>query len=153
MSIMGKKFLRMILQKITSSDPCWYAEIADETTDVTCIEQFNLSIRYVDDNCVIHEDAVGLSDTTAQTLSQALKDMLLRCDLPLPMCQGQAYDGAAAMQGKRKGLATLIQKECPAAVSVHCFAHCLNLCLQDAARTIPLLRDSFAIVKEIEKLI
>ena len=69
------------------------------------------------------------------------------------MCRGQAYDGAAAMQGKRKGLATLIQRECPAAVSVHCFAHSLNLCLQDASRTIPLLRDSFDVVKEIEKLI
>ena len=57
------------------------------------------------------------------------------------------------MQGKRKGLAKLIRDECPAAVPVHCFAHCLNLCLQDASRNIPLIRDSFDVVQVIEKLI
>ena len=115
----------------------------------------NLSIRYVDDHYVVHEDTVGLFNTpniSAQTLSEALKDILVRCNLPLSMCRGQAYDGAAAMQGKRKGLATLIRKECPAAVSVHCFEHCLNLCLQDASRNIPLIRDSFDVVREREKL-
>ena len=73
----------------------------------------NLSIRYVDDHYVVHEDTVGLFNTpniSAQTLSEALKDILVRCNLPLSMCRGQAYDGAAAMQGKRKGLATLIRK-------------------------------------------
>ena len=155
-SLMGQSILRMILKKINGSNPSWYAVICDETTDVACKEQLNLSIRYVDDNYVVHEDAVGLfnpPNTCAPTLSEALKDILVRCNLPLSMCRGQAYDGAAAMQGKRKGLATLIRSECPAAVSVHCFAHCLNLCLQDASRTIPLIRDTFDVVREIEKLI
>ena len=132
--LMGQSILRMIL-----------------TIVPTLLGIKNLSIRYVDDDYV-HEDTVGLfnpPNTSAQTLSDALKDILVRCNLPLSMCRGQAYDGATAMQGKRKGLATLIQRECPAAVSVHCFA---NLCLQDG-RTIPLLRDSFDVVTEIEKLI
>ena len=49
------------------------------------------------------------------------------------------------MQGKRKGLATVIKNDAPAALSVHCLAHSLNLCLQDAVR-----KD---IVREIVKLI
>ena len=155
-TLMGQKVLRGILAKIKSCKPCWYSVIADEATDVACNEQFNLSIRYVDDDYGIHEDTVGLfalPNTTAETLSVVLKDLLIRCDLPLSCCRGQAYDGAGAMQGKRKGLATLIRKEVPAALPVHCLAHSLNLCLQDAGRQIQALRDAIDTVREIVKLI
>lgn len=104
-SLMGQNVLRQILAKIMKSLPSWYAVIADEATDVTFKEQFNLSIRYVDDDYIVHEDSVGLFDlpnTKAETLFVVLKDMLTRCALPLSLCRGQAYDGAATMQGKRK---------------------------------------------------
>ena len=57
------------------------------------------------------------------------------------------------MQGKRKVVATRIRKENPAAIVVHCYAHCLNLCLQDAGRKLDFLRDALGIVKEVAKLI
>lgn len=75
------------------------------------------------------------------------------CGLSLSLCLGQAYDGASAMQGRRKGLATLIKTEVPAALPVHCLAHSLNLCLQDTGRKILLLRDAIDLVREIVKLI
>ena len=74
-----------------------------------------------------------------------LKD-LIRCAFPLSLCRGQAYDGASNMQGNRKGVATQIREECPAALPVHCFAHSLNLCLQDAGRQMTFLRDALDIV-------
>ena len=57
------------------------------------------------------------------------------------------------MQGKRKGLATLVKNEVPAALPVHCLAHSLNLCLQDVARQVELLRDAMDVVREIIGLI
>lgn len=57
------------------------------------------------------------------------------------------------MQGRRKGLTTLIRNEVPAALPVHCLAHSLNLCLQDAGRQIHALRDAIDTVREIVKLI
>ena len=54
------------------------------------------------------------------------------------------------MQGVRKGVATQIKTENPAALPVHCFGHCLNLCLQDAGRQLPLLRDTLDTVKLIK---
>ena len=36
---------------------------------------------------------------------------------------------------------------------MHCFAHCLNLCLQEAGRKLVLLRDAIDTVQEIAKLI
>ena len=37
--------------------------------------------------------------------------------------------------------------------SVHCFAHCLNLCLQDASKMCNLVRDCISVVKDIVQLI
>jgi len=133
----------------------WYSVIVDEATDIANREQMNLSIRWVNEEYDISEDPVGLfclPNTTADTITVVLKD-LIRCSLPFSLCRGQAYDGAANMQGKRKGVATQIKHENPAALSVHCFAHCLNLCLQDAGRQIALLRDALDIGREIAKLI
>ena len=155
-TIMGHNVLRAVLDKVKMQNPAWYAIIADEATDVNFNEQLNLSLRYVDYDYTISEDPVGLfcmPNTTAATLSIVIKDMLTRCSLPLANCRGQAYDGAATMQGKRSGLATRICNEIPAALPVHCLAHSLNLCLQDAARKVICLRDALAISREICKLI
>lgn len=59
------------------------------------------------------------------------------CLISLSLCRGQAYDGAATMQGWRKGVVTQIRDWNPAALPVHCFGHCLKLCLQDVGRQIP----------------
>ena len=137
-SLLGKRLLRTLLSKINESSPSWFSIIVDEASDASHKEQFNLSVRWVDNSYAVHEDPLGLvclPDTTAATLFAVVKDILIRCILPMEMCRGQALDGAASMQGIQKGLATLILKrENPAALSVHCFAHCLNLCLQEAGR-------------------
>lgn len=75
-----------------------------------------------------------MPDTKADTLFAVIKDLLIRCNLPLDMCRGQAYDGASNMQGRRSGVVAQFLAENPAAVPVHCFAHSLNLCLQGIGR-------------------
>ena len=57
------------------------------------------------------------------------------------------------MKGIRNGVSTKIRNDCPQALPVHCLAHSLNLCLQDAVRDIKLLRDSIDLVREISQLI
>ena len=39
------------------------------------------------------------------------------------------------------------------ALAVHCFAHSLNLCLQDAGRKLVFLRDALEMIREIANLI
>ncbi len=155
-SIMGQSVLRILLDNIKEYSPAWFSIIGDEATDVANREQFNLSIRWVNAEYEISEDPVGLyalPNTKADTLYTVLTDILTRCSLPLSMCRGQAYDGASNMQGRRNGLATRIKNEIPAALPVHCLGHCLNLCLQDAGRKMPCLRDALDLVREIVKLI
>ncbi|XP_078613923.1 zinc finger MYM-type protein 1-like [Branchiostoma floridae x Branchiostoma japonicum] len=155
-TLMGHNVLRSVLERINGNDPAWFAIIADEATDVACNEQLNISIRYVDSNYEVHEDSLGLyqlPSTNAATITNAIKDTLLRTGIPLKLCRGQAYDGAANMQGHRSGVATRIRSEEPAAVPVHCWAHSLNLCLQDVCRQIVSIRDAIDIAKEIDRLI
>ena len=82
----------------------------------------------------VQEHSVGLfrvPNTRAETLFMVIKDLLIRCGLPLASCRGQAYDGAAAMQGCVSGVTTRFKELNPAVIAIHCCAHSLNLCLQD----------------------
>ncbi|XP_078665396.1 zinc finger MYM-type protein 1-like [Branchiostoma floridae x Branchiostoma belcheri] len=155
-NLMGQDVLRSVLARLNAGDPAWFAIIADEATDVACNEQLNISVRYVDQEYAVHEDSLGLyqlSATDAATITSAIKDTLLRTGMPLHLCRGQAYDGAANMKGHRSGVATRIKAEEPAAVPVHCWAHSLNLCLQDTCRQIVAIRDAMDLAREIDRLI
>ena len=75
-------------------------------------------IRWIDAEFVIHEDLIGLmhvEKTDANTLTTAIKDVLIRCSLPLSQCRGQGYDGASTMMGHLTGVATQLKKEEPSA--------------------------------------
>lgn len=96
---------------------------------------------------------VQLPNTFANTLVVVMKDVLRRCNLPLVICRGQAYDGAANIEGLRNGVATQIQAEVPSAIPVHCLVHCLQLVLQEAGRKCRSLREGPELVKEIVKLV
>ena len=155
-TLMGNTLLRSLLQNIIQNSPAWHAIMGDEASDIANREQLNISIRWVNESYEISEDPVGLfclTNTTADAICDAIKDILIRSSLPLSLCRGQAYDGASNMQGCRKGVATQIKRESPSALSVHCFAHKLNPCLQDVGKQLVFLRDALEVVREIAKLI
>ena len=63
-------------------------------------------------------------DSKALILFNVMKDVLVRCSLPLGSCIGQAYNSAANMSGIQNCVQVLMKKEAD-----HC--HCsLNLCIQ-----------------------
>ena len=109
---MGKTTLRNLLSRIKSS--LWFSIIADEATDISRNEQMSLSIRWTDDDYNIYEECIGLvqlPDTKAHTIFTLIKDLLIRCSLPLSQCRGQAFDGATNMSGIRNGVqASVIEK-------------------------------------------
>ena len=153
-TLMGNTLLRNLLIRVREA--CWYLIIADETRDISNKEQLTVTIRWVSDTYEVQEDLIGMihvPSTTASTLTATIKDVLIRCILPLSNCRGQAYDGAANMMGHLRGVATVIENEHPSAIKVHCFAHCLNLCLQDAAKKCQPVRNALDVTMELSKLI
>lgn len=53
---------------------------------------------------------VELKGTKADNITNALKDILVRLQLPLADCRGQCYDGASVMAGVKSGVAVQIKK-------------------------------------------
>ena len=115
-------------------------------------EQLAIYIRWVDRCYEVHEDLIGMVHvelTTSNSLTAAIKDVLIHCVLPLHQCRGQAYDGAANMMGHSTGVAKQLLSEEPAAIPVHCLAHSLNLCLQDVAKKCQPIRNALNVVMEL----
>ena len=74
----------------------------------------SICIRWVDKDFQIHEDPlemIQVPETSALTLTDAIKDCLVRFSLPVGQCRGQAYDGASNMSGYLSGVATRIQND------------------------------------------
>ena len=152
--MMGQAVLRQLLKDVRSA--LWFSLIADEASDISHSEHLSISIRWVDSCYGIHEDSIGLiqlSDTNAQTLFSVIKDVLIRCSLPLSQCRGQAFDGASNMSGIHNGVQALIKREERRAVYVHCLAHSLNLCVQEVAKKCIIVRDVMDFVHELVQLI
>lgn len=134
----------------------FFSLMVDETTDVSNREQVVLVLRHVDTELNVHEDFIGLHmvpGIEANTITNVIKDTLLRMKLNIQNCRGQCYDGAANMSGSKTGVAKNILNEEPRALYTHCYCHTLNLRLNDTVRNNNILRDTFDTVHEISKLI
>lgn len=84
----------------------------------------------MDHDVVVHEEFVGLykmSETTGQGIANMIIDVLLILNLPKSGLRGQTYDGATNMAGRFTGTQTILRKQQPLALYVHCGAHCINL--------------------------
>ena len=122
---MANHVLREILCEIREAS--FFSLIADESSDISHCEQMCISLRWVDDNLVIHEaplEFIYVPKTDSATFLACIKDCLVRFALPLSQCKGQAYDGASNMSGHCHGVAATLQREQPTSLYVHCLAHC-----------------------------
>ena len=138
------------------SESNYFSLIADEATDISHNEQLCIAIRWVDNGYIIHETPLGLfklPDTFAHTIFSVIKDVLVRCSLPLSRCIGQAYDGASNMSGVRNGVQALVKKEVGHCLYVHCFAHSLNLSVQEVTKKCELLRNCMDFIYQLVQLI
>ena len=66
----------------------------------------------MDEQLEAHEDFFrfyNIPDIGAETIVPAVKDLLLKLQLPLVNCRRQCYNGASNMPGHRTGVAKRIQ--------------------------------------------
>ncbi|KAI5741180.1 hypothetical protein M8J76_011212 [Diaphorina citri] len=114
------------------------AIILDKTTDVSHTSQLSTILRYVAQNEVVERfirfENVSV-DRTAQALFNHIERILNEFELQTKLiCQ--TYDGAAVMSGEHDQLQKLLQEKYPTAMFVHCYAHELNLVLQQSVNNI-----------------
>ncbi|XP_067284102.1 zinc finger MYM-type protein 1-like isoform X2 [Pseudorasbora parva] len=117
----------------------------DETADIATQCQLALVLRYIDAKSNVQEsfyELIPLHSATADSIATALKE---RLGVILPEDQkskliSQGYDGASVMRGVQKK----IQDVYPNAHFIHCYAHQLNLVMQQATSRIPKVRTFFS---------
>lgn len=76
-----------------------FSILADETTDISQVEQFSLCFRYIDEDAIkIKEDFVTfipVYDLTGTGLSKTVIDSITELGLDLNQIRGQGYNGAS----------------------------------------------------------
>jgi hypothetical protein len=128
----------LILQKQVSkiNDATCFSILADETTDITSIEQLSLCVRYVDkENFNITEQFlqfIPVHDLTGKAIATSILDQLQSMKVDIKKLHGQGYDGVASMSGKINGVQAHVRSIVPLALYVHCSAHSLNLAVSNA---------------------
>ncbi|XP_050540290.1 52 kDa repressor of the inhibitor of the protein kinase-like [Daktulosphaira vitifoliae] len=145
--------LSKLVTKVNSAK-C-FAVLADETSDISSIEQFSLCVRYIEcideNNFKIVEQFlkfVPVESTSGQNLADVLLTTLNACGININYLRGQGYDGAAAMSGRFKGVQACITEKYPTALYVHCVSHSLNLALSNAVDVIS-IRNSFGVIEKV----
>ena len=154
MGIMVKCILRDVAASIKQAN--YFTLMADEVTDVVNKEQVAICIRSVNEEFEANEDFVGKYNVEyikTDTITQVLKDVLIRLNLSINDCRGQCYDRAANMSGAKSGVSTQILKEEPHAIYMHCYGHALNLVAGDTIERNKILRNALDTTFEISKLL
>uniref|UniRef100_H3A3B1 DUF4371 domain-containing protein n=1 Tax=Latimeria chalumnae TaxID=7897 RepID=H3A3B1_LATCH len=113
----------------------FFSVIVDSTIHIGHVDQFSLSLQYVNatgqaiEHFIIFHDLPGSS---AEDFFHMLESSL-ELNINIVHCQGQAYAGASTMSGNISGLQNRVKEVSPTALFVHCYAQNLNLVLMDAA--------------------
>ena len=64
-----------------------------------------------------------MNSITSVTLTEVIKDVMLRLNLSMSKLRGQCYDGCSTMSGTRSGIAKSIMDEEPRAVNTVTVTH------------------------------
>ncbi|XP_042396810.1 zinc finger MYM-type protein 1-like [Zingiber officinale] len=108
----------------------WFTLLLDEARDCSVKEQMAVVIRYVNKHGEVIErfmTVVHVATTTTACLKEAIDSLFAKYGLSVARLRGQGYDGALNISGEFNGLKSLIMKENPYALYVHCFVHQLQL--------------------------
>ncbi|XP_050529454.1 52 kDa repressor of the inhibitor of the protein kinase-like [Daktulosphaira vitifoliae] len=124
---------KKIVDKINQSKG--FSVLADESTDISSIEQFSICVRYLDSEPNICEDFLGfvpVTDVSGQALAKSIKNYLIDIGVDCSFMYGQGYDGAPAMSGEFHGAQAYLRSFFPLAIYVHCAAHSFSLTINAA---------------------
>jgi hypothetical protein len=115
-------------------------------TDITCFSQMSVIFRFVSNGKVLERflGFFNVSDgRTANDIFTLLQQNFRHFNIETKLV-GQTYDGAVVMAGELNGLQKKIKSVAPQALFTHCYAHKLNLVLQDSCKRIRQCRIFFS---------
>ena len=133
---------RIIVEEITDEMKVrFFSIIADETPDLSRIEQLSLCFRYIHpEDHTVKERFLGFIDCSrldAASLATQIIGEVMQLGLYIKDCIAQCYDGASVMSGHLSGVQSRIREKIGSGcVYIHCYAHHLNLVVVNKASSI-----------------
>ena len=115
--------------------------MADEGTDIAVSKKLVISAKLVSD-CIIPETHFLTNITieeelwTASCVAQKIKNVLVAHGVSLHKVMAFGSHSASIMTGRVGGVSTLLKKENPFMINIHCMAHRLALCSSQAASNV-----------------
>ena len=109
-------------------------------------------LRYVTDFKITERciKLVRVSSLTGPSLAKVIVDILKDLKLPVKDLIGKGFDGAANMSGKDEGVQRhLTEAGAEFSIYFHCFAHKLNLVLEQSVETVPSVKEIFETIGDI----
>jgi len=128
-----------------------YAVMADEARDGH-VEQLAVCVRYVAADGTVKErllELCNLQGFNAESITNAIEQVLESNGLNDLLCVAQAYDGASVMSGSISGVQTRFQEKHPEAVYIHCYAHKLNLVLCHTCKAVQEASELFETLESV----
>ncbi|CAI6350119.1 unnamed protein product [Macrosiphum euphorbiae] len=141
-----------ILQEVEIA--CIFSISIDTTFDISRQEQVSFIVRYVDEsNGMIYERLLAMcstASTKSETLFNIFKEVFNKTCLDWKKhLIGQSYDGATNMRGEYNGLQFKIKNENPHAIYIWCWAHRLNLVVEQGVASCLQAVDFFGILGKV----
>ena len=164
-SVIAESIQSEITEKLEKSS--FVNVMADESTDISVSKKLVIYAKLTFD-CIIPETHFLTNITieeelcTASCMAQKIKNVLAACGVSLHKVMSFRSDGASIMTGwvGNKvmsfrsdgasimtgwvgGVSTLLKKENPFMINIHCMAHCLALCSSQAASNVKTMGNEF----------
>ena len=136
----------------TVRDRKFYGLIADETADISRMEQLAICLCSVSDDLIVDENLLGfyaMEKCNGESIYNAVADVLLRLEIDLADCCAVTFDGASSFSSQAVGVAGRICAVAKRAVHTHCHMHCVNLAVQDALTAVSFMRDFLNFIHDL----
>ena len=152
--ISGDLIRQSIVEECNAS-PIW-SLMADETADVSAIEQLSICVRYVrvtSTGLEVCEEFIGFSSlpaTGAQDITSAIVNFTRANRLNMSKLVGKGFDGAATMAGHVSGVSTRLKDLYPnARYLTHCRNHALDIVVVASCNAVPDIRNFMDTLKSL----
>lgn len=154
-NICGQIIRNGIVSQINNENVIAFSLLADETADISGIEQLSVGVRFLkkheDNSLNISEDFLGfvqLNKLDASSIAHAILNFCEKLNINMSKLRGLGFDGCSTMAGKEGGVQKIIRDRYPKALYFHCASHRLNLVVNDL-NAIPEIQNTIATIKEV----
>ena len=118
--------------------------LTDDSTDISVTKKLVIYARAVNTDfrpLTMVLENVRVTDGKAETITQALTDLLHRKNLSIDSVFGLGSNEAAVMTSKKQGVTGKFLNLNPKLINVHCIAHRLALATSEAAENVLYLKE------------